>query len=296
VLVPRVNKYLDEKLAKLKLKQVSRLTGQEMMGGAPYNAEESLPPALVIKPPPLEGGAAPRAMVEKILEEINKAPPPRSGRPGAGDLLRVSALPPFPAAKLEEFKADYNDEAEYLNKEKEFPLRAAVVKAKTVLRENAAKFAMREVFRGAASAQVKKQIEAEQLLPAKAKFFIKEAYEELVKAGEEREKEMSKRWQAHYDYVLTRMKARLVYLTEYNYVLAQIRTDSLPALDEGASGYRVGSREKVSVPEAPIKKMAKDLPKDWERIAKNYPDTPWAIMARREQMTVLGLEWRSSRD
>jgi hypothetical protein len=96
--------------------------------------------------------------------------------------------------------------------------------------------------------------------------------------------------------VLARVKARLIYLTEYNYVLAQIRTDSLPALEDGFSGYRVGSREKISVPEAPIKKMAKDLQKEWERIASNYPRTPWALLARREQMTVLGLEWRPSRD
>ena len=118
----------------------------------------------------------------------------------------------------------------------------------------------------------------------------------LKEAGDKRDQEPSKRWQAHYDYCLARLQSRLVFIYEYNFVLAQVRSDSLPALEQVHNAWRIGSRPKVQVSEGKVKTMAKEINKAWERIGKNHPGTPWAVLARREQMTSLGLEWRPSRD
>ena len=40
----------------------------------------------------------------------------------------------------------------------------------------------------------------------------------------------------------------------------------------------------------------KKMPKMWDKITKDYKDTPWAILAQRESMTALGLEWRAAKD
>jgi hypothetical protein len=233
--------------------------------------------------------------VQKILDEIAAVPPPRVGRPGVQDNFNVKVLPPFPAKALEDYAADYRSWKEFEDKEAKFPLRAAVVKAAKALEENASKFRMKEFFGGATTQAVKKAVFKEQTAPGKAILSLKEALDELQQAGKKRKKEESKRWQANYDYVTARLKARLVYLYQYDYVLAQIRSDSLPPLEDGYSGYRLGSLKKVTVPESEVKAWVKDIDRTWKKVIADYHDTPWELIARREQLTVLGLEWRPSR-
>jgi hypothetical protein len=108
------------------------------------------------------------------------------------------------------------------------------------------------------------------------------------------EKETSKRWRANFDYTQARLKARIVYIYEYSYLLGQIRLDALP--EAGADGWRVGSRKKIQVTEPVAKKYAKEVASAWRDIQKNYPDTPWAVMAYRESMVTLGLEWRPKKE
>jgi hypothetical protein len=295
-LVPLVNAHMARVLAPHKLQQVSRLTGKEPETGTPPNPEE--PPALVvsIQPPPVLGGAAAADQVQSILDQMNQIPPVRSGRNDVVESrLEAAKLPPFPARELDRYGTG--------DKEKEpdkAPLRAAIQNAVKVLRENATKFRMRETFTGANSAQVKGQIKNEQSAPGKAKLYLKEALDELRAVAKQRDKEPSKRWQAQYDYVEARLLARLIYVSEYNYALAQIRTDSLPELPEGMTNYklRLGSQDKVSVTkrERDVKTWVKELKGLWDKILNDYPDTPWAVIARRERMTALGLEWRPARE
>jgi hypothetical protein len=298
VLVPRVNKLLTATLAGQKLEQTSRLTGQETAGGAPFNLEEPLPQVVMVRPPPMGGGGyAPAPVVQKILDEIASVPTPRTGRPGVKDGVGGRAMPPFPAKDLEPFADDGKGWLELATEGEKYPLRAAVAKAVKALQESSSKFAMKEFFGGANTAAVKKQVLKEQAAPGKAILYLEDALEEMVKAGEARRKEKSKRWQAHYDYVMARLKSRLVYVMEYDYVLAQIRNDALPPLDKGGfAGYRLGSLKKVTIPEGKVKNWVKEIDKGWKKVINDYPETPWALIARREQLTVLGLEWRPSRD
>ena len=119
----------------------------------------------------------------------------------------------------------------------------------------------------------------------------------MIAAGEKLDQEPSKRWHAHYHYTLARFQSRIVYLYEYNFILAQVRGDQLPEIDPAIhSGWRVGSKIKVSISESKVKDMVKSIGRTWKSIMEEYPDTPWAVLAAREKLTALGLEWRPSRD
>jgi hypothetical protein len=155
---------------------------------------------------------------------------------------------------------------------------------------------MKEYFAGATSAAVKKAVLKEQAAPGKAILYLKEALEDLEQVAKDRKKEPSKRWRAHYDYVMARLKSRLIYLMEYDFLLAQIRTDSLPPLEQGDSGYRVGTAPKVGVTEGDARTWSREVARLWQKIIDENPETPWALLARREQLTALGLRWRPSRD
>ena len=107
--------------------------------------------------------------------------------------------------------------------------------------------------------------------------------------------ETSKRWRAHFEFTRARLKQRLVYIYEYSYLLGQIRRDELPALD-GGDGWRVGSQKKIQVNEQKAKRYKKEADGAWKKIQKDYPETPWSVLAYRESLVALGLEWRAKKE
>ena len=71
----------------------------------------------------------------------------------------------------------------------------------------------------------------------------------------------------------------------------------MPALNDTIhNGWRIASISKPQIKEQEVKDMVKSIKKTWEKIKTDYPNTPWAVMARRESMTALGLEWKPSRE
>ena len=47
--------------------------------------------------------------------------------------------------------------------------------------------------------------------------------------------------------------------------------------------------------DAQAKKYAKSARTDMDKVIKNHPDTPWAILAKRDKYMALGLEWKSTK-
>lgn len=295
-MLPRVNQRLKELLSVQKLEQVSRLSGKEAEGGKAYDAAEPVAQAIAPKQPNIGAAAAGKAIVENILGEINLAPPAKATlRP-----IQFANLPIFKSAVLENYKSDYTSLAELkaqLKRDKDkYPLRAAIMETVEGMNKDL-NIVSRERVTSPINDGVKKQILAEQDKPGLMIFELTQKLTALKELQDKRDTEPSKRWQAHYDYTMARLQARIVYIYEYNYVLANVRTDSLPELDTKIhNGWRIGSRDKIGVPATEAKDMAKNVKKLWKKIQDEYPDTPWALMAARESMVALGMEWRASRD
>jgi hypothetical protein len=299
-LFPRVNTYLAANVRGSKGAQVARLTGKEADDGAAYDpSEDPAPPVRVLAGLGGKGEFASRALVEGIMEEINAVPAAHAAKGRPREVFPFAAMMSLPAKKLQGYEADYKN-LDHLKRivardRNSYPLRAAVLDAVKEMTESAYGLSPRENFAGTVTDQIKKQIHAEQRAPAQMIANLERALTALEKAGKDRDKEPSKRWQANYDLTAARLKGRLVVLYEYNNLLAQIRGDSLPPLTGGANGYVVGHRKKVQVPEGSVKTWVKEVGATWSKILREHPDTPWAVIARREQSTLLGLEWRPNR-
>jgi hypothetical protein len=308
-LLDKVKTKMKELLDPEKLVQTPRLVGHDPGSTGPFDAGEPLPEPLVIRlPQGQRGNFASEALVKNILAEIREIPAVRAMRPGAENLLRINYLPPFPKA-LESYKSDspafdqlYRMKEDDLEKlEEKYPLRVAVVDAARVLRDNS-KFTMKESLTnpgGPITAAIKNAFLKDQEQPGMAILSLETALGKLKKVGEERDKEFSKRWRAHYEYTLARLQARLVYTYEYDFCLAGVRTDRLPELNPAIhNGWRVASTEKVNATgkEPKVREYVKNVGKLWKKVMKDHPGTPWAVMARRESVTALGLDWRPSRD
>jgi hypothetical protein len=260
-------------------KQTPRIFGSEPRDGADFDPDE--PAAVAVTFPKVEGDYfAPKELVQSILKDAARIPPvrvPAGGMP----TLQVDSFPGFRNQALR----DYRDT--------DSPLRApidAVIAALAKQRES-----LREEFPTRNIDQLKRDVVPIQNKLAETKLDLDEALEALERAGEARKKEMSPRWRASYDYVKGRLLMRAAYVFEYQYMLAEIRTDALPELGPMHLGWRLASREKMQA-KSELGKEARDRARRardlLEAIAKEHRRTPYEILAKRDLATALGLEWQ----
>lgn len=281
-LVDKVNGLMKAELTPLKLEQTSRLSGKETEGGAAYDSTRP-PAAKITFEAPRPGGedVAPLAEVGSILAEID-VPPIRLTREDM--VMRAESMPPFSAKVLADYKSDDAKTA----------FRDAVEKARKTLQEQLKGKQLREEWQmigdeNRHKAFVKDYQEKE---VAKTILQLEEALVDLRAAGKEgRKDEKSKRWQANYDYVLARLAAQIAYLYEYDSALGEMRKE-LP--EKGPNGWRLASQQKLSG-DPTGRKFYGESNKILDKLAKDYPGTPWEVLANRDRFTNLGLKWQPNK-
>jgi hypothetical protein len=180
--------------------------------------------------------------------------------------------------------------AQYKDDGRQTPLRKAIAHANAVLQHTNTE--LKEEFRGKGDdGAIKKQIFADQKKPAVAQLELTDALDQLKAAADSKPKEKSKLWKATYQYVLARVQDRIVYMNEYDYTLGLIRKDSLPPRDQSKyDGWRMAAQQKLMSGTA-AKDMRKDAHKILTKLARDGKGTPFEVLARREDVTALGLRW-----
>jgi hypothetical protein len=303
-LFAKVNQRMKDLLSQTKFEQTSRLSGKEAGDGAAYDPNEPLPPPIALKPPMAATGddKAGAALVNNILGEIKQIPPMKASLKAYMNTLKAETMPPFPKKVMDFYTADYKSwsELETKLKDKDYrakhPLRHAVFQAKAAL-DKAEALNLRDRQPSPINDATKKSYMAEQLEIGKLIYDLEEeALVAMKEVAEKGDMDESKRWQANFDYTFARLQSRLIYIHEYNYFLADIRADRLPALEGDQSLWRIGFKTKLSTNESKVKNMAKEVGRLWKKIADEHPNTPWALLAQRESLYAMGLEWRPSRD
>jgi hypothetical protein len=238
--------------------------------------------------------AARGTIQQGILDELKQVPRPG---PFAFQDAALDSFPAFAEKELDRYKADSSTWAELkkvLAQDPDKPtLRWATLKAVDGLQE-ARKLGVKEKWDAAsARPEGKVRVLEEQRRLAMVGFELEEKLRELEEAGKTRDRERSRRWQAHYDYVHMAYLARLVFLSEYNYALGDIRAERLPALTPGAPGWRLASGAKLRTTEGKVKSWSRQMDQLLETIIKDHPGTPWALSAQRERLSPRGLLWQS---
>jgi hypothetical protein len=258
------------------LVQTPRLRGQAPATAGAYDPEEALPPRISLSATSVNG--VKREAIERILDETENQMTREHATP-----LHVDALPAFSAEKM----AEYSDDGETT------PFRARIVRATQTAKKHARAF--NESFdQSAIDKRVKSQTLRRQHEPARVMAELLGELENLLEAEPERAEEKSKRWQAHYDYVVARLYAHLAYVHEYSYMLGQIRKEALPPLDpKKHKRWRLASTATLQSG-ADGRKMAAEAKKRLEKLAREHAGTPWEIMAKRQAVTALGLDWQPS--
>jgi hypothetical protein len=122
---------------------------------------------------------------------------------------------------------------------------------------------------------------------------LKEALEELEAARPMRGEE-TKRWQANYDYVFARLQEQTAFVYEYQSALGRMRKE-LPPRDPKLHGRWILAATTRLQGDSAGKKLARDAGKLLDRLVKENAGTPWEILAKRERLTALGLDWQAAR-
>lgn len=127
---------------------------------------------------------------------------------------------------------------------------------------------------------------------ALATLAMEESLQELKGLAAARKAEPSKRWQAHYDFVLAETKFRLATATEYNLMYADIRTESLPALNSanGDNAWRLVAGETMRS-RGWVRVFAETSAKEFDTLASMHASTPWSTLAESAAKTPAGMRW-----
>jgi hypothetical protein len=302
-----VNETMKKELEPRKLEQVSRLTGKETDSGLTFDKNEPAPPDAVtcLAPAPKETAAS-KAMLTKVLEEIS-TPPVKIAQETA---FRYDALPAFSAEILKKYQDDKPNS--------DSPLRKAVTKARATLWAiypaqepkdlHSAVGPIREQYKvrlnnlpdyyrapggGNDENRFKAMVEGDGRKVAILLAAVEEALEDLQKPEVVEAKDgESKCWKANYDFMLARVQMEHAYLYEYDSMLGQIRKE-FPPRDSLYSGWKLASQPELNG-DSKGKKSAKNAQKLLDKIVKDHAGTPWEVLAKREKLTSLGLEWQAA--
>ncbi|MDY3563729.1 caspase family protein [Gemmata sp. JC673] len=234
-------------------------------------------------------GASP-AEVKSVEREL--ALPPL--RPGLSEIGLADF--PFPADVMKDYAEDVKIADVMADKDK-YPLRVAVLEVFGKLRQmwapGAGATRIRDTITGSINDNLKAAVKKEQEFWA---VSIAELELELIKLEgltDARKEEPSKRWQAHYDFALAVLKARLAYMNEYNKLLGNLVTESVPALDPklGQDGYTLVAADTLRSGKE-VKKIAEEAQALFGEIVTKYKGSPWAIQAKQERGVAIGLNWK----
>jgi hypothetical protein len=308
--VELVNKFMKDELSKRRLEQVSRLTGKEAGSGAAYDPKQPPPPeakaALAPRPSGVEQN---KKMIEAVLDQISTPPiKVTHGLP-----LRYDALPPFSPNTLKKYEDNPPDPNSPLHKAVKnaramlwaiYPgrapksLTAEVSRMRQNIHEqlNVLKDGYRAPAGGRAETVFKNRVEEDERRVAMLMRAVEDALNELhdPKVVEARENEKSKRWQANYDFMLARVELEYAYLFEYQSMLGSIRKEFPPRDPQLHGGWKLASQARLQG-DSTGRKAAKEAQKRLKEIIKKNAGTPWEVLAKREMLTNLGLEWQPAK-
>jgi hypothetical protein len=129
-----------------------------------------------------------------------------------------------------------------------------------------------------------------QEVAARTAYTVDAALEPIMRVAKLRDRETSRRWQAHFDLILGRLLAMKIRCYEYNWACAKMKKDAPKFQKSESNGWRLVPDEEIHYSDkaAAAATEAKTLLK---RVVDEHPGTPWALLAQRELKDPFGFKW-----
>jgi hypothetical protein len=203
----------------------------------------------------------------------------------------------FDPAGMREYKPDWLSKEQYYAAVKKNPLRLAVMRASQITQQ-ALPGQPTLSFPAADGPEFKDAMGRSQEVVARIQYTVDEALgvnmpptePTIVSVVKRRDHETSRRWQAHYDLIRGRLLAMKTRCLEYNTACAKMKKDAPKFTKPTSNAWRMRPDEEVHLKGRDLadSKEAKVL---LERVVKDHPGTPWALLAKRELKDPFGFRW-----
>jgi hypothetical protein len=195
----------------------------------------------------------------------------------------------FDPARMREYKPDWVPRAQYEKQVARSPLRQAVLTAAQITQQRLP--GMPSLFFPSADGpEFKDSMSANQAVAERTAYTVDEAWGPINAVAKLRDRETSRRWQAHYDLIRGRLLAMKVRCYEYNWACARMKKDPPKFSNTKSNAWRLVPDQAIQYSEKAAV-AGQDAQSLLHRVVEEHPATPWALLAQRELENPLGFKW-----
>jgi len=195
----------------------------------------------------------------------------------------------FDLARIKEYKPDWIPRAEYEKQIKRSPLRQAVLNAAIVTQQNLPGMPSLD-FPPVDAPEFKEVMARNQGIAERTAYTVDEALGPINAVAKLRDRESSRRWQAHFDLIRGRLLAMKVRCYEYNWACARMKKDPLKFSNSRSNAWRLVPDKTIRYSDNAVA-AGREAEMLLRRVVDQHPTTPWALLAQRELENPLGFKW-----
>jgi hypothetical protein len=196
----------------------------------------------------------------------------------------------FDPNAMREYRPDWVSSEQYGKSLDKDPLRRAVTLAAQLTQSQQLPGPPGLFFPPADTPEFKEAMERNQTTIARIEYTVNESLGPITAVVKNRDHETSRRWQAHYDLIRGRLLAMKIRCAEYQTACAKMKKDPLKFKDAKSNAWRLVPTEEILSGER-VEKVAKETRALLQRVVDDHPNTPWALLAKRELKDPFGFKW-----
>ena len=198
----------------------------------------------------------------------------------------------FDPQVMKRYRPDYVSLSEYRRRARENQARSSLLEAAAVPQTQQLK-PPRFRFPKFNEAQFVRSVNEAQQASAVLQPRLDRLYRVLKEGEKDREREASLRWKAGYDLAMGRVIAARLRSKSYNEMLALSKT-KLEFEDPKNNTWELRAADNLKDTGSLNEKLAKQAKDYLNRVVKEHPETPWALLAKRELSIPIGWKWRET--
>jgi hypothetical protein len=195
----------------------------------------------------------------------------------------------FDPDRMREYKPDWVSRNQYEAAIAHHPLRQAVLQAAQITQQRLPGQPTMN-FPPVEDPAFKEVMERNQAVAARTSYTVDAALEPINAVVRQRDHETSRRWQAQYDLIRGRLLAMKIRSYEYNWVCARMKKDAPKFQKSDSNAWRLVPHDKIQYSEKAAA-AAQEAGQLLEKVVKDHPATPWALLAQRELKDKFGFRW-----
>ncbi len=195
----------------------------------------------------------------------------------------------FDPNAMREYRPDWVSPEQYARNLQKDPIRAAVSQASLITQQRLPG-QPGLTFPPADDPDFKEAMARNQELVARIEYTVNEALTPVTQASKLRDRETSRRWQAHYDLIRGRLLAMKIRCAEYQTACAKMKKDAPKFKDAKSNAWRLVPTEEILSGDK-VARVAKETTALLKRVVEDHPNTPWALLAQRELKDPFGFKW-----